>query len=110
MAPPPAPVVPPLKTMPPIAPVQPPPVAPAEKSGHTSFILAIALLILLALAAGAGYFAWSQGLLDAYMPQEQPVVEETPAPTPTETSDLEQELQSVELGADAQLEAYESQF
>ena len=90
--------------------MQPAATAAAEPASHTGIILTIALLIILALAAGAGYFAWSQGLLSAYLPQAEPVVEEEQAPPQTETSDLESDLQSVELGADTQLEMYESEL
>jgi hypothetical protein len=70
----------------------------------------IALVLLLALAAGGGYFAWSQGMLDPFIPVQSEEPELPAMSPPSETSDIEVELERVEMGADAELEGYESQL
>jgi hypothetical protein len=70
----------------------------------------IALVLLLGLAAGGAYFAWTQGMLDRFIPVEEVQPESQVTPPPTETSDLEVELERTEMGADAELEGYEAQL
>jgi flagellar basal body-associated protein FliL len=80
--------------------------APAQKSNSLVLTLAI-LLILIALAAGA-YFVWGSDFWRMWLPQSSQETPQTPAQT--ETSDIEAELESVEVGSDAEIDSLEAQL
>lgn len=72
------------------------------KHGHTLLVVGT-VIILLILGAG-GYYFWSSGLWEIFMPAS------TQTPTPSETSDIEADLQSVDVGTDAEADGLEAQF
>lgn len=89
----------------PSAPPAPAPAPAAEHRSSSLLSILIALIILLAVAAGA-YFVWQSGLLKSIMPQQSQEQE----PAQTETSDLEAELDSVDVGSDAEIDSLEAQL
>ena len=79
--------------------------APAPKRSNTLLIL-MSIALVLALAV-LGYLVWMTGVWKSLM-QTQP--QEEVAPPQTETSDIEADLQGVDLGGDAEIDALEAQI
>lgn len=79
----------------------PPPAAP--KRGSAVTIVGLIILILLALAAG-GYYVWASGLWQSFVPQTQGT------PADTSTSDIEADLQGVNVGTNAEVDSLEAQI
>lgn len=88
----------PVASMPPA-----PPASPAPKQGNTLLIILLAVLLFVLL--GSGYYLWSSGLLQGLMPAPAEVT-----PVQTETSDIEADLEGVDVGADAEVDALEAQI
>lgn len=72
------------------------------KHGNTPLIVGI-VIVLLILGAG-GYYVWSSGLWESFMPAS------TQAPAQSETSDIEAELQGIDVRTDAEADGLEAQF
>jgi len=76
---------------------------PAPQHSNTSLIVvSIALVITLLVL---GYFVWMSGVWQSLMPSAADV-----APAQSETSDLEADLQGVDVGGDAEVDALEAQL
>ena len=81
------------------------PTPPAPQHSNIPLIIVSTALVLALVALG--YLVWTTGLWQSFV--QGPVQEES-APQQTETSDIEADLQSVDVGADAEVEELEAQI